>query len=192
MDILLYEYPPTRSARCRWTLLEAGLDYESVNRRELIHSEELRKVHPLGKLPAAVIDGQPLFESAAISTYIADRAPEAGLISPSGTAERARHDQWVCFCLSELEAPLWSSAKNTFVYPEEKRLPAVFDQNNEDFKTAAAVIDRALGDADYLVGNRFTVADIIVGYTVNWGRRQGVLDDLARLFERPHCTLNPE
>ena len=75
----------------------------------------------------------------------------------------------------------------------------MFEQNNEDFKQAAVVIDRALGAADYLVGNRFTVADIIVGYTVNWGRRQGVLDDfanlkgyLARLFERPHCTLNPE
>lgn len=65
-DIKLYELGPTRSARCRWTLLEAGLEYESVgNDPGIIGSEELKRVHPLGKLPAAIIDGKPLFESAA-------------------------------------------------------------------------------------------------------------------------------
>ena len=60
-----------------WTLLEAGLPYESVgNVAEIIGSEELKKIHPLGKLPAAVIDGRPLFESAAIATAIADLVPE--------------------------------------------------------------------------------------------------------------------
>ena len=65
-EIILYELGPTRSARVRWTLLEAGLPFESRgNDPAILHSDELRRVHPLGKLPAALIDGQPLFESAA-------------------------------------------------------------------------------------------------------------------------------
>ena len=51
--IKLFELGPTRSSRVRWTLLEAGLDYESIgNSVEVFQSEELRQVHPLGKLPA--------------------------------------------------------------------------------------------------------------------------------------------
>lgn len=72
----------------------------------------------------------------------------------------------------------------------------MFEQNAEAFETAAGVLDTVLGDTDYLVDNRFSVADIIMGFTVNWGRRQELLDSfpnlqhyLDRLFERPHCTL---
>ena len=76
-SIKLFELESTRSARVRWTLLEAELVYESVgNSVEVFGSEELRSVHPLGKLPAAIIDGKPLFESAAIVTAVADLVPE--------------------------------------------------------------------------------------------------------------------
>ena len=53
-----------------------------------------------------------------------------------------------------------------------------------------------LGEADYLVDNRFSVTDIFVSYTVNWGEEDGLLSDypnlhayLERLFSREHCTL---
>ena len=62
---------------------------------------------------------------------------------------------------------------------------------------AAAPLDLALGAARYLVEDRFTVTDIIVGYTMNSGRLMGYLDGFAnlhgyldRLFARPHCTLD--
>ena len=52
-DIKLFELGPTRSARVRWTLLEASLKYESIDRGvDIFDSEELRSVHPLGKPPA--------------------------------------------------------------------------------------------------------------------------------------------
>ena len=58
------------------------------------------------------------------------------------------------------------------------------------------MLNDVLSDQDYLVEDRFTVTDIIVGWTVNWGRRQGLLngltglqDYLERLFERPHCAV---
>ncbi|MEM7294695.1 MAG: glutathione S-transferase N-terminal domain-containing protein, partial [Pseudomonadota bacterium] len=104
-SITLYEYEPTRSARCRWTLLEADLKYESVDKGFAgIGSDDVKAVHPLGKLPAAIIDGRPLFESAVICNAIADCVPEKSLIAAPGTWSRTLHDQWTCYVLSEMEA----------------------------------------------------------------------------------------
>jgi len=197
-EILLYELGPTRSARVRWALLEAGLPFESREGFELIGSEELRTVHPLAKLPAAVIDGEPLFESAALATHVADLAPGKRLIGAPGTRERALHDQWTAFALTEMEAWLWSTALNTFVLPEAERNPSIFPQNEALFARSAGVLDAVLAKTDYLVSGRFTVTDIVVGYTLNMGRRQGQLEPfehlgayLERLFAREHCTLDP-
>ncbi len=196
MNIKLFEYPPTRSARCRWILDEVGAKYESIEGQDVFGSDELKKIHPLGKVPAAVIDGKPLFESAVISTYIADQFPEKELVAKPGTWSRALHDQWTCYCLSEMEAWLWSSAVNKFVLPEEERLPDVYEQNAKLFSASAAVVDQALMEEDYLVDNRFSVTDIIVGYTINWadnwkliGSFKNLQNYLYRLYKRPSCTL---
>ena len=104
MAITLYELQPTRSARVRWTLLELGAPFESIEGPEVFSMPELAEVHPLSKLPALRDAGRPLFESAAICNWLADSHPEAGLVAPSGTWSRALHDQWVAFTLSEIEA----------------------------------------------------------------------------------------
>ena len=197
--IQLYELGPTRSARCRWALAEAGLDYESIgNTPDIIGSDELRAVHPLGKLPAAVIDGRPLFESAAISTAIADLVPERNLIARPGTWERALHDQWVSFALCEMEPWAWSIELNTydFIMPVEQHVPAIIEQNSMLYRKSAAVLDAELSKHDFLIEDRFTVTDIIVGYTVTFGEELRLLDGLDnlvayldRLSEREHCTL---
>jgi len=198
-SIKLFELGPTRSARCRWTLLEAGLEYESLgNRPDVIGSEELRKVHPLGKLPAAIIDGRPLFESAAISTAIADLVPEKDLVAKPGTWSRALHDQWVCFALAEMEPWVSSTELNSldFVLPKDQHVPAIIQQNSMMFRRSAAALEEVLGRTAYLVEGRFTVTDIIVGYTINFGHEQGLVSEfpnlmayLKRLYQREHCTL---
>jgi glutathione S-transferase len=198
-SIKLFELGPTRSARCRWTLLEAGLEYESIgNRPDIIGSEELRKVHPLGKLPAAIIDGRPLFESAAISTAIADLVPEKDLVAKPGTWSRALHDQWVCFALTEMEPWVSSTELNSldFVLPKDQHVPAIIQQNSMMFRRSAAALEEVLGRTAYLVEGRFTVTDIIVGYTINFGHEQGLVSEfpnlmayLKRLYQREHCTL---
>lgn len=199
MDIKLYEYTPSRSAQVRWTLLELDVPFESRNDRALIGSVELRAIHPLAKLPAIVADGRPLFESAAICTWLADTHADKGLISPSGTWERALHDQWVSFASTEVEAYLWSSARNTFVLPKEKRLPAVFAQNNAELERTLPVLDAHLAAHQYFVDDRFSVTDIIVGNTINWARITGRTDGfthlnayLRRLQERPFCPYEKE
>jgi glutathione S-transferase len=195
-DITLYEVGPSRSKQVRWTLLELDLEFRSVEGMEILHSDELKKVNPMGKVPAVVIDGEPLFEAAAICTYLADLVPGKELVALSGTRARALHMQWVSFALTEMEAYLWSNSRNTFVLPEEQRITALFEQNIKAFTRAAKVLDGVLENTNYLVGNRFSVTDILVGFTVSWGNYAGLLEQtpnlqkyLERLKERPHCTL---
>jgi len=197
--ITLYELGPTRSARVRWMLLEAGLAFESVgNSIEVFRSADLRAIHPLGKLPAVLIDGKPLFESAAIVTAIADLVPEKNLIAKPATWSRNLHNQWVAYVLTEMEPFVQSTELNSsdFLLPPDKHVAAIIPQNETIFKRAAAALDDALSKSDYLVDNRFSATDIIVGYTLSWGEELKWIAGMAnleayleRLRAREHCTL---
>ena len=152
----------------------------------------------MGKLPAAIINEKPLFESAAISAAIADLVPEKNLIARPGTWLRTLHDQWVLFALTEMEAWCTCAEYNTldFVLPKEEHVPEIVEQNKMMFQRGAAALDSVLSETPYLIDARFTVADIVVGYTVSFGEWHGWLDDfphlvayLDRLCEREHCTL---
>ena len=196
-DITLFEYAPTRSARVRWTLQEAGLDFDSIGGDPSVFGHpDLHSVHPLGKVPAVRIDNKPLFESAAICAAIADRVPDAGLIAAPGSWERSLHDQWSFYALTEMEAWFFANLMNTFILPEELRITACLEQNIGFYKRGAAGLDAALSEADYLVGNKFSVTDIIAGFTVHSASRFGYNDEFPnllnyheRLLTRPHCPL---
>jgi len=197
-QITLYGTGTTRSSRCRWTLLELGLDFDYVDNGSLIGTAELKKMQPLGKLPAIVIGGESFFESTAICTYLCDLYPEKNLIAPVGTRRRALHEQWCSFALTEIEGYLWSSLKHKSVYPAEKRVAAVLPVNTEEIIAGLTVLEDTLNMTPYLTGSSFSVTDIIVGFTVNWSRSAGHLEKfpvlsayLERLHERELCTFRP-
>lgn len=199
-QITLYEFAPTRSARCRWTLLELDVEYESKDGRQALGSDDYAAIHPLRKMPAVIVEGQPLFESAAICTYLADIHADRGLVARPGTRARALHDQWVSFTLSELEAPLWATQEQMLSKIRAGQPPgpppALPELSRAAFSRAAGVVDAALADHEYLVDDRFTVTDIILGYAINGAAMMGLLEDHPhvqayrdRLLARPHCTL---
>lgn len=199
-NVTLYEYEPTRSLKCRWTLLEAGLDYTSLgNEPEVFGTDDLRMIQPLGKLPAATIDGKPLFESTAIVAAIADLVPEKNLIAKPGSWERHLHDQWAFFVTTELEMWAWAGMLNThdFLMPKDRQVPQAIDQMHGLFKRGAGALEAAFDKTDYILGNRFSVTDIVVSYAVNLGSGIGFLGDefpklhayLERMYQREHCTL---
>lgn len=199
-DIVLFELKRTRSTKCRWVLQEAGLEYRSQgNSFKTIGSEELRRIHPLGKLPAALIDGKPLFESSAIVNAIADLVPEKHLIPKPGTWERTLHDQWTLFSTSEVEAWAWSGFLNRspFLIPADQRRQEVVAQSAQFFKRGAAVLEERLGNTAYMLGDRFSVTDIIVSSAIVMGRMAEFLDEtfpnlhayLDRLAEREFCPF---
>src|SRR5262252_7029818 len=91
----LYEFPPTRSIRVRWTLQELGVDFEAV-RVNLAAGEhrqpEFLAINPAGKLPVLVDDDLVLTESVAIVIHLADKYPEKRFLpaDPRGRAEAMR------------------------------------------------------------------------------------------------------
>ncbi|MBT5433424.1 MAG: glutathione S-transferase family protein [Alphaproteobacteria bacterium] len=199
MTVKLYESPHSRSDRVRWAMLELDCAFESRSGHDLFGSDELKAVHPQGKLPALEDDGRPLFESAAICTWLADKHADKGLIAPSGTWERALHDQWTAFTLAELEAHLWSTARNIFIYPEEEREKVVIDQAVKEIRRGLEVFEKHLAEHDYMVADRFSVTDIIVGFATNWAVSAKQTGDFphveaynARLMARPLCHLSED
>lgn len=191
----LYEFPSTRSARCRWTLQELGVPFEAieVDLASGRHRDpEFLQLNPYGRVPVLLDGDLVIFESAAICLYLGDRFPEKGLIPTAGTRDRALHDQWVFFCTNELEQPLWRIRRHTVLYPQEKRIPADIELAREDFRAATRVLQEVLAGKRYLVGDRFTIADIITAYTLYWATLYDLLKDfpilenyLEKQSERP-------
>ncbi|MGD2132761.1 MAG: glutathione S-transferase family protein [Maricaulaceae bacterium] len=196
MNITLYEYPGSRSQRVRWMLDELGVEFTSYAGREVFEMPAFHAASPHGRVPAVEIDGEPLIESAAICTYLADLYPEKGLIPATGTVERARHDQWVCFVLTELEAYLWIIHSNTKRYKGDRQVREIIPQAEHEARRALKLLEAHLSNQDYLLGDAFQVTDLIAGFAVNWADGYNLLDKfpaltayLDRLYARPACGL---
>ncbi len=171
--LTVYGCTNTRSSRVLWALEEASAEYEYIAvdlRAGAGWKPEYLALNPGGKVPT-LVDGEfVLTESAAICTYIGDRFPASRLTPPVGSLDRAHYDQWCYFVLSELEQPLWTIAKHTFALPERRRVPAVFDAARWEFAVAAKVLATDLGQREFIVGDRFTSADILIAHTLAWAR----------------------
>lgn len=169
----LYGMPRTRSTRVTWALEEIGAEY-CYHLVDLMKGEgqspDFLKLNPFGKVPV-LRDGDVLLtESAAICTYLADQNPETGLAPRVGTIERGKYDQWCFFVLTELEQPLWTIHRHRFVYPQDKKVPQMLDVAPWEFQRAINVLAEKLGQREYLVGDSFTMADILLAHTLIWAR----------------------
>jgi glutathione S-transferase len=194
----LYEFAPTRSIRARWTLQELGVPFEAVT-VDMLKGEHQQpaflKINPAGKLPVLVDGDLVLTESIAIVLYLAEKYRDKGLI-PADLAERAELNKWLMFAATELEQPLWRITRNTALYPGEKRQPTDVVRASEDFKPMAAVLDKHLKGRQFVVGNSATVADFVLGYTLDWANEVHLLDDfpdlqayVTRMYARPQAPM---
>lgn len=194
--ITLYHSPRTRSVRILWLLEELGLPYELVTipfRREHLRSPEYLKVHPLGRIPA-IRDGElTMFESGAIVEYLLERYGQGRLTPPLGTPLRGLFLQWVYFAEATALPPLAEIAAHTFFKPEVERIPAVVADARARATGVIEVIEQALAGKPYLLGDEFSAADIMMGYSILLMKWFGVLTDacpnlvayLGRLESRP-------
>jgi glutathione S-transferase len=173
----LYGYHNGRTLRAAWALEEANVKYDYVE-IAVLKGEARKKwfleINPAGKVPVLEVDDHFIAESAAICLYIADARPEACLLPPTGSVERAKCYQWLSFAIAELEQPMWTVAKHTFRLPIglplDKRLPAILETARWEFESAAAVLEANLQHYPYVAGTEFSVADIVVGHTLSWAR----------------------
>jgi glutathione S-transferase len=152
----LFHVPGSRSTRVLWTLEEIGRPYDLTTLTwDERKGEEHRRRHPLGKVPAFEFDdGQVLFESAAICLQLADLNPEAELVPPLGSPERARVYQWTVFAIAELE-------KVAFPWNRARRSNEDETETAEKFAPVGEALRAAL-TAPWIAGDDFTVADILI------------------------------
>jgi glutathione S-transferase len=166
----LYYMPRTRSSRVLWLLEETGAPYDltQITGAQRQSEEHLRR-HPLGRVPALELaDGSTMFESAAICLQLADLNPDAGLIGPVGSIERGLAYQWVLFAVAELEGPLFrwigELGEGVTESPAQAR-----------FAAAADAVESALGQPEWLVADRFGVADVMCASVLQGARSRELL-----------------
>ena len=193
----LYEFPPTRSIRARWTLQELGIDFEAITLNLLAgehKSSEFLRINPAGKVPALVDGDVVVTESVAIVLYLGEKYLDKGFV-PRDLKQRAELNRWLLFTATELEQPLWRITRNTSLYPEAQRSSADIARAREDFAPMAEVLEEHRKGRQFIVGKTATVADFVAAYTLDWANEVRLLEGfphlkgyMTKMYERPHAA----
>jgi glutathione S-transferase len=187
MALVLYHHPFSRAAAVLWMLEELGLDAELRYvdfAAQAQKQPEFLKLNPMGKLPVLIDDGIVITEVAAIGIYLADRYSSGKLAPTLDDPLRGPYLRWSFFSPSVVEPNLAAKASGF-----EYRASAVGWGTHE---AVLASLDHALTPGPYLLGERFSMADIILGGTLRYMIRFKMLEPSPlvrayglRLDERP-------
>lgn len=164
--LTLFHAPQSRSSRLVWLIEELGAEvdihYCDIVRNDGSGARDPGNPHPDGKVPALLHDGVLITESGAVAVYLSGLYPEAGLGFPAGSPERGRLLTWMFWASGELEPALWGAISGRIeTDPMARRR---YDQ-------AVNRLIEALWEGPWLMGERFTIADVIVGSGVAWARQ---------------------
>ena len=125
-------------------------------------------------------------EAAAICTYLADEFPRAGLNVPVGDPRRGTYLKWLFFGPSCIEPAIMDHA-----YPRKEAAPRPA-LGYGDYDTMVDVVAKAVAKGPYILGDKFTAADVVIGSGLRWGTLFKLLPErseftayLERLSKRP-------
>jgi glutathione S-transferase len=161
--LLLHYHPFTRAANVVWMLEETGVPYE-LHYVDVMAAEhrtpEFRRVNPMGKLPTLLDGDTVVTESAAIGLYLADRYAYGALAPKVDDKARATYLRWSLYAPSVIEPAAYAQGAKW-----EYRAAQAGWGRYEDVMDS---IEQAIGEGPYLLGPRFTMADVIFGGTVRY------------------------
>lgn len=170
---VLYYSPSTASSMVHWLLIELGVEHE-LRLVDLAGGEHKRpdylRLNPTGVVPALSIEGEPVFEAAALMLQLADLHPDAGLCPAIGTPERARYYQWTLHLANSLQP-----AFRLWFYPSE----GAGEANVEATKAHARMRIEAVWDrldvelgkrGPYLLGEKISMLDFYATILMRWAR----------------------
>jgi glutathione S-transferase len=188
-DLTLYHSAPSRSSIVLWMLEEVGEPYDihllSLKKGTHRHPDYLA-VNPMGKVPALRHGEVVITEVAAICTYLADAFPQAGLNIAFDDPRRGPYLKWLFFAPGVLESAVTDRA---FPRAGEARREAL---SYGDFDTTMDVLANAVTPGPFLMGDKFTAADVVIGANLKWGtsfklipERKEFVDYVARCAQRP-------
>jgi len=192
--IKLYHSGRTRSVRVLWLLEELGLPYE-LERVEFFPTSDafFQQKTPTGKLPTIEDGDVVMCESGAIVEYILECYGEGRLAPPVGTPLRAQFLQWLHYAEGTAFPPLGIVIWLTRYRDDSGEHETLIADARTRAAGGLAFLERELGDKKYLLGDDFSAADIMMGFTLVAAQLIGVLDDrhpvlqayTARLQARP-------
>ena len=165
----IYGIPRTRAFRAIWTATELGLDYENVP-IEIgpagAKKSEYLALNPNGRLPAIDDDGFVLWESLAITLYLAKKHG-LGRLYPATPDAEARTWQWTLWAANEVERAVNIWSLHALRLPAAERDPAKLADALNILAAPFRVLDAALADRLHLLGADFTIADLNVAAVIS-------------------------
>ncbi|QDX29375.1 glutathione S-transferase family protein [Dickeya poaceiphila] len=169
MAIKLHHLNESRSIRILWLLEEAQLPYELIryqrNPNSHLAPEELKVIHPLGKSPVVEIDGKVIAESGAIVEYIISKyAPH--LAPDVQDVCYADYLQWIHFAESSAMLPVLLKVFNQFEKKSGQPLYFLDDYAETEFRKVFSYLNDYLASREFIVGQRLTGADFMLGFVV--------------------------
>lgn len=176
--LTLFGATASRAHRVLWMLKELDLAFEHVQTNFMdgsTHTPQFLAVNPNGRVPALDDDGLLLCESLSINLYLARKY--GGPLAPIGLVEETLATQWSFWVTTEVEKPLLFAAANRALFKdgsrnEEQALMAIAKLNRP-----FTVLDATLAKQPYLLGNRFTVADLNVATVMDLAPQCGIALD---------------
>jgi len=189
----IYGIARTRAFRAIWVAKELGLDYEHIPIEigdSGAKTAEYLAVNPNGRLPAIDDDGFVLWESLAITLYLAKKHG-TGRLYPATLEDEARTWQWSLWALNEVDRGVNIWSLHAVRLPPEDRDPAKLAEALKVLVKPFKVLDGALAERPYLLGGAFTIADLNVAAVVSRAiemdmpRTPNVARWLRRCLERP-------
>ncbi len=164
--ITLYHCTNARSFRPLWTLEELGLPYElkMLPFPPRVLAPEYISINPLGTIPAFFDGPTRMTESAAICQYLATRYGPTPLAVDPQEEDFGAYLNWLHFGEATLTFPQTIVLRYSQLEPPERRLPQAVEDYTRWFFGRLRGIEAAIAQRETLCGDRFTVADISVGY----------------------------
>jgi glutathione S-transferase len=172
-EIVFYTNPMSRGRIVRWMLEEIGRPYRTVvlDFGTTMKGADYLAINPMGKVPAVTWKGVTVTEGAAICAWLADACPEAGLAPALDDPLRGTYLRWMFFAAGPVEAAVTAKALNLLAPADKAGMAGYgsFEQVVDALETAVS------GDGPWILGERFSAADVYVGAQIGWGLQFGTL-----------------
>jgi glutathione S-transferase len=190
MALKLYHCKGARSLRPLWTLEEMGIPYELETMRfpPRMFREGYLNINPLGTVPTLVDGDLTMTESTGICQYLVDRYGPTDLGLTPADGDYGAYLNWLHRSDATLTFPQTIVLRYTQLEPEERRLKQAADDYTQWFFSRLRSVEQATADRDYLCANRFTIADIAVGFALylaeTLGLRPGFKPNTEAYYQR--------
>lgn len=168
--IKIYHAPATRGIRVIWLCEELGLPYEVIPvdfSPKYRATPEWRALNPVGKVPVMTDADTTMFESGAMVQYLLDRYAQGRLQAARDSDTYAHYLQWLWYGEATMARPLGEIVNHGREFPGDKRIAAVVAEMTARSVDCIRAVAEHVADRDYLMGDEFTAADIMVGYSLN-------------------------